>query len=361
MIPFARPTWVALAFFLPGIAMLAMVLVAGRRRRAAQALGDAPLVRRLAGEELGSFPLGRTLLVSVALAALGIAAAGPRWGPATEGESARGADVVLVLDASASMLAEDVRPNRLETERAEARRLLAEMAGERVGIVVFAGRGYVLSPLTSDHGALQLYLDNLSPDIVAQGGSSLSAALRQAQGLLAGGPAPRGRSGSVVLVSDGDALEEAEAVLEEARRASQLGITVHTVGVGTPGGAEIPDVDPATGRRRGVKREPTGEVAISRLGEALLREVARTSGGLYRPAGDPAAARAIAEEARSAAALPERGEAPPGMGAPVGGGGLEERYEWFVGLALALIAFDSLRERRRGVQRARTLEREVAG
>lgn len=361
MIPFARPEWVALAFFLPAAAMLAMVGVARRRRRAAEALGDEALVRRLGGGELRRFPLGRTVLLALALASLGVAAGGPRWGAAEEeGEAARGADLVLVLDASGSMRVRDGAPDRLEAQRRAARRLLDALGGERVGIVAFAGRGFVLSPLTSDHGALGLYLDNVSPEIATQGGSSLSGALRQAQGLLVGGPGGAGRSGSVVLVSDGDALEEEGDVLEEARRAARLGIAVHTVGVGTPAGGPVPDVDPETGRPRGYKREPSGEVAVSRLGEPLLREVARLSGGTYHAADDRRAAGRIVAAMRSAAALPRRGGTDalgrPDPSADDGGGGMEDRYEWFVGLALGLVALDSLRERRRAARRRREAE-----
>jgi Ca-activated chloride channel family protein len=358
MIPFARPEWVALAFFLPAAVMLAAVWAARRRRRAVRALGDEALVRRLAGEDLGRFPLGRTLLAALAAAALGVAAAGPQWGPAEDGGGVRGADVVLVLDASNSMRVADVAPDRLEVERRAARRLLDALEGERVGMVVFAGRGYPLSPLTSDFGALDLYLDNLSPDIVTQGGTSVSAALRQAQALLVGGAGGGGRSGSVVLLSDGDALEERAAVLDEARRAARLGITLHTLGAGTPAGGPVPDVDPETGRRRGFKREPTGEVAVSRLDETLLREAARLTGGIYRPAEDAGAPAAIAAAVRSARAMPDRGERGGAVGGreEPGATGLEDRYEWFVGLALALLVLDSLLERRRGMRRARMLE-----
>ena len=114
----------------------------------------------------------------------GIAFAGPRWGTEQTLERGSGVDMVLALDASLSMLATDARPNRLERMKEEARRLLALSAGDRVGLLAFAGRSYILTPLTVDRGALELFLDNLDPSVVGQAGSSLSRAIRQGTDLL---------------------------------------------------------------------------------------------------------------------------------------------------------------------------------
>ncbi len=329
---FARPVLLALAVVLPLLLAFLLWRTARRRRAAADALGDAPLVARLAGADAARLPRWRPALLLPAAALLGLAAAGPRIGAASGGGGA--ADVVLVLDASASMRVADVAPSRLERERTLARGLLRALPDARVGVVAFAGRGYVLSPLTTDPSALEMYLDALSPEMVTQGGSSLAGAIREGAGLLyAGGKRPE--SAAMVLVTDGEALEEREAVLDAARRARTLGLPVHTVGIGTAAGGPVPDLDPATGRVRGWKTDPTtGGTAISRLDEPLLREVARRSGGTYF--GPASSAREIA------AAIGGNGG---------GGGGREDgpadRYAWPLSLALALLALDSLLERRR--------------
>ena len=336
MIRWAVPSLLHLVALFPALAVAALLLYWRRRRDVARELGDAPLLRRLAGADLFRFPRRRAALVVPAALALGLAAAGPRWGRAEEpATDARRGDVVLVLDASNSMLAEDVAPNRLERERGAARALLRRLAGSRVALVVFAGNGYVLSPLTADFGSLHLYLDHLGTDIVDQSGSSLYAAIRQGTSLLVG---PDGRArGSLVLVTDGDALEGTALVDEAVSGAMQLRVPVHALGVGTLAGAPVPHIDPVTGERNGFKQEPRGGVAKSALGERRLQSITRATGGTYRAADDE---RSLAELARVAAAGTHgtgRGRATPA----------DNRYEWFVALALALIAADALGEQRR--------------
>lgn len=326
---FESPGLLWLAVALPAVVVLGMGAWARRRRRAARALGSPALLERLGAGDLRAFPYRRLVMLSVAAAALGLAAAGPRWGLESVEEGGFAADLVLALDVSRSMLAQDVAPDRMERQRVLARRILRELSGDRIGLVVFAGRAHVLAPLTADHGTLHLYLDALDPDIVSQGGSSLSTAIRQASDL-ARGPDDAGR-GVVVVVSDGEALEDHEAVLREADRANRLGITVHTVGVGTTTGAPVPARPGQDGRVEGPTRGPDGEVVISRLEEGLLREVARRAGGRYVRLGDAGATDALLGTLKGL----DRTEGDPRTGvrpAP--------RYAWFVLLALALLAVD---------------------
>jgi Ca-activated chloride channel family protein len=328
----AHPELLHLVPLLPCIVGLAMLLYARRRRLAAAALGEAGLVRRLTAADLTAAPNRRILLVTVAALMLGVALTGPLWGVEPTASEAVAADVVLVLDASNSMRVQDLSPDRLAWEKRIARELLGRLQGSRVGLAVFAGRGYAVSPLTTDFGALQLYLDGLSPDVVTQGGSSLSDAIQQSLGLLSEvrGEAPQGE---LVLLTDGDALEERDDVLRAAEIAKRMGVPVTSIGLGTEQGGPVPDVDPVTGRRLGVKHEPNGDVAISRLGGALLAEVARRTGGVYVPATNPDAADQVASAVRAVPPRARRG----GAGATPA-----NRYEWFAALALFLLALDAL-------------------
>jgi len=342
----AHPELLHLVPLLPCIVGLAMLLYARRRRLAAGALGEAGLVRRLTAADLTAAPNRRILMVTVAALLLGIAVTGPLWGvEPTVGEVAA-ADVVLVLDASNSMRVQDLSPDRLAWEKRIARELLGRLQGSRVALTVFAGRGYAVSPLTTDFGALQLYLDGLSPDIVTQGGSSLSDAIEQSLGLLSEvrGEAPRG---TLVLLTDGDALEERDEVLRATEMARRLGVPVTSIGLGTAQGGPVPDVDPVSGRQLGFKHEPTGEVAVSRLGDALLAEVAKQTGGVYVPATNPDAAALAAAAMRS---VPPRARRSGAGATPA------NRFEWFAGVALFLLALDALLPEHR-----RRLVKEVAG
>lgn len=321
--------WLVLA--LPAAVALGVWSWTRRRRAAARALGSAPLLERLGAGDLTHFPWQRLVLLILAAGALGVAAAGPRWGLESVEEGGLSADLVLALDVSRSMLAEDASPDRMERQRLLARRIVRELPGDRIGLVAFAGRSYALTPLTSDHGAVNLYLDALDPDIVSQGGSSLSTAIRQAADL-ARGPEDAGR-GVVVLVSDGEALEERDAVLEAADRAARVGIAVHTVGVGTRQGAPVPARPAPDGSVDGYTRSPDGEIVISRLDEDLLKEVARRTGGRYLWLGDAGATDALVGTLQGL----DRAE-----GEAVTGVRERSRHAWFVLLALVLLAADGL-------------------
>lgn len=351
----AHPELLHLIPLLPCIVGLAMLLYARRRRQAAEALGEAGIVRRLTPADLTAAPNRRIFLVTVAALMLGIALVGPLWGvEPVRGESGN-TDVILVLDASNSMRVRDVSPDRLEWEKRTARALLGRLEGSRVGLAIFAGRGYAVSPLTTDFSALELYLDNLSPDMITQGGTSLSDAIEQSLALLMETRGER-PTGSMVVISDGDALDEQGDVLRAAGVARRAGVPVSAIGVGTAGGGTIPDLDPASGRQLGWKREPTGVLAVSKLGEPLLREVAKRTGGIYVNAAAPSAAEQVAAAARAVPSAARQG----------GGTAPGNRYEWFAGVALALLAIDALlpehlvRSRRQPTSRRRRGKKEVA-
>ena len=343
------PSLLWLAVALPALVLAAMWLWTRRRRRVAEALGSSDLLARLGGGDLLRFPVLRATLVATAAASLGLAAAGPRWGVESVEERASAADIVMALDVSKSMLARDVAPNRLERQRVLARRLLRDLGSDRVGLVAFAGRAYVLSPMTVDHSALQLYLDALDPEIVSQGGSSLASAVRQATDL-ARGPQDAGR-GAVLLVTDGEALEDEAAVLEAASRAARVGITIHAVGVGTERGAPVPESD--AGGSQAYKRGPDGEIVISRLNASLLEEVARQTGGRFVRLDEAGATDRVLAALRGL----DRTEGDSRRRVRE-----KARYGWFVLLALALLAVDGIVAVRpdRGIGGSIASEREAA-
>jgi Ca-activated chloride channel family protein len=209
-------------------------------------------------------------------------------------------EIVLVLDASNSMLVEDVAPSRVSLQRAVARRLVGEIDA-RFGVVYFAGGGYVLSPLTEDRDATLMFTETVDPSVVGRGGTSLPAGLSQGLAVLSGGQASLPKA--LVLLSDGEATTgdtELEAVLAEA---ASRNIPIHTVGFGTAEGARIPmpldrvveqtesgmptvaRPDPGAGGRTWL-RDAEGRPVVSRLEEPSLRQIAGSTSGLYVPAND---------------------------------------------------------------------------
>jgi Ca-activated chloride channel family protein len=329
LVPFALPAAVAL----PILVAVGLWLFARRRRRVARAFDPSPRPERGLAATVGAVPWMRLLLALLAALALSGALLTARAGAGPE--RGAGGAVVLVLDVSNSMLTEDVKPNRLTLLRATAHRLLSHLTGTPVGIVVFAGRAYALSPPTTDPGALELYLDALDPQMVTQTGTSLSAAVRQAVGLLA---TTRGHTGSIVLISDGNAQETPDELGAATSIAKRAGMPVYTVGIGTPQGGPVPRIDFRTGRRNGFIPDPAGGNAISRLDENLLRYVASETRGEYLPLG-------------TGEGVDRLGALLGGGGAAAGGGEEEPaRYAWFAGAALLLLVAEVLIARRRRVE-----------
>ena len=280
MIRFASPTFLVLGLGLVVVVALSWLSYERRRDRSLAAFaGD--LGRRLAHAEIDAQRHLRWGLRVFGLLALVVAAAAPRWGEEVVKVSAEGSDLVLVFDTSKSMDARDVPPTRLEEAKREALALLDALAGDRVGVVAFAGDAVALSPLTLDRSAVRLLIESLNSDAVSTPGSDLGRGLRTALRLL-----PDGESGqqAVVLFTDG---EDTEAGLDEGIAAIQRrNVRVFAVGVGTPAGETIPVLD-ERGRQVGVKTDANGQPVVSRLDVNALREVARRTRGQFLSAQHP--------------------------------------------------------------------------
>lgn len=221
----------------------------------------------------------RTWRLVLAALLIGVALSGPRWGLARGPVSSRGIDMALVLDASLSMMAQDERPSRLERMKQEVRRLRAMSQADRIALIAFAGRSYILTPLTNDDGALELFLDNLDPSVVGQAGSSLSRAIAQGTEVLLASDGSADRA--LVLMSDGESFDDPGEVERVAQEAGSKGVSVVTVGFGTEEGSTIPVRDGSVVRQ---KTDDEGNVVVTRYSPTLLEQVARASNGTFVPA-----------------------------------------------------------------------------
>ncbi len=332
MIRFAAMSvlWSGLAM----VVVVALLYVRFERRRtrvlAAFAGGLAPRLARAEDDRQRHLRWGLRL---VGLLALAIAAAGPRWGEEVVRMSSRGSDLVFVFDTSQSMGARDVPPSRLEEARREALALLEASAGDRIGVVAFAGDAVALTPLTLDHSAVRLLIESLTTDALSTPGSDVGRGLRTALRVL---PDEDAGQQAIVLFTDGEDLEGGleEAVTQVARR----GVRVFAVGVGTPAGETIPLLD-ERGYQTGVKLDTDGQTVVSKLDAPSLRGLARRTRGQYFAAPHPGG-----EIVRLRAALAGVGE-----GAREGRLGARpvERFPWFALVAwLLFVASWLLPERR---------------
>jgi Ca-activated chloride channel family protein len=212
----------------------------------------------------------RAGLLVAALALFGIALGGPMWGFHWEEMKREGIDLVVAIDTSKSMLATDVAPNRIERAKLAVQDLLAEMAGDRVGLVAFAGSAFVQCPLTLDRNAVRESLQAVEVGLIPRGGTNLTAALESALSAFEG---HQGRHQALVLITDG---EDHEGKIDDViKQASERGVKIFTVGIGTAEGELIP----AEGG--GFLKDRKGQVVKSRLGEETLKKIALDTGGVY--------------------------------------------------------------------------------
>lgn len=320
--------WMLVAALGAALFALLAVLAGFRRRQARLArFGSPEALERLGPPGLGRVPRARAARLATAIALLGVGLAAPRWGQGSAIVDTEGLDVAIAMDVSLSMLAEDERPSRLERMKQEVRRFRASAPGDRVAILAFAGRSYILSPLTSDDGALELFLENLDPTIVGQPGSAIAPPLRQGLDLLS--VSQGGADRALVVMSDGEAFDDKPAALALARTAKEKEIHLVTVGFGTPGGGPIPLLESGGTE---VKRDEQGEIVITRYDETFLRELAEAADGEFVPA--DASDKGMRVRRALAELESERREEEQRLARPL-------QYQWFVGLAILLLLLDA--------------------
>jgi len=332
MFRFFDSQWLAALAAVPLLAGLFWVASA-RRRRALGTFGESPLVAKLTATVSVAARRWKALLLLGAVGASVLALARPQFGSRVETVRSVGQDIMVAVDLSRSMLAEDVAPNRLERARLAILRLIDRLDGDRIGLVAFAGDAFVQSPLTTDYAAAGMFLNAMGPDMMPVQGTDLGEALRVSLDALDQGAR---EARVVVIVTDGEDLED--NFQEQLDRAARSGVRVHVVGIGSAEGAPIPIYD-AQGRREGFLRDADGTVVTTRLGEETLRTVAERTGAEYVRAGAGGAGfDDLVDELAGAtgAALEERQVTV-----------FEEQFQIFVGLALALLFLEWLWPERR--------------
>jgi Ca-activated chloride channel family protein len=267
--------WLALA----ACALLAWLDLRGARQL--EAFVAAPMQARLAIRPARGRRVARIALFFVALVAGVLALMRPQARQATQEavKTRTSADIMVVLDTSRSMLAEDAAPNRLARAKAEIRDLIAPLAGSRLGLMAFAGRAAVLCPLTLDHSFFRLVLDTVDTRSAGRGGTRIGDALRQAVAAFpTGGESAR----LILLFTDGE--DHDSYALDAAKEAHTAGVRVVAVGFGDEKGSEVTLVDPRTGARSTLL-DREGHAVRSRLDGETLRSIALATEGAYVPAG----------------------------------------------------------------------------
>ncbi|HEX9611535.1 MAG TPA: VWA domain-containing protein [Gemmatimonadales bacterium] len=256
-----------------------------RLRRAAQ-WSDETLRRARVAGRFG--PVGVALATLLAVSAL----AGPRWGQDSVVTETRGLNLVIAVDISRSMLAEDAEPNRLGRSLREARRLVQDLEGDRLGLIAFAGSSFILSPLSLDGSAVTLHLDALDPDVASEGGTQLAPVLGQGGDLLRGSTELADRV--LVVFTDGEAHDSVGAALEQARRLGAAGVHVILVAQGRASPVRIPIRDNA-GTILRYQADEDGQPVETRRRDDVLNALANAARGTIVGADLPDQAGAVRE------------------------------------------------------------------
>lgn len=286
MFRFEEPTYLYLLLLLPFLA--AFYLYSNyRRRKAIRKFGDPVLMAQLMPDVSKYRPDVKFWLVFAAIGLFAVLLARPQFGSKLETVKRQGVEVMIALDISNSMLAQDVQPSRLEKAKRLVAQLVDKMENDKVGMIVFAGDAFTQLPITSDYISAKMFLESINPSLISKQGTAIGAAINLATRSFT----PQEGVGRVVIVITDGENHEGGAV-EAAKAAAEKGIQVSVLGVGMPDGAPIP-----VEGTNDFRRDRDGNVVVTRLNEQMCQEIAQAGDGIYvRVDNSNAAQKVIAQE-----------------------------------------------------------------
>lgn len=269
---FANPDYLYLLLLLP-VMMLLYIVNEIRKRKARKKLGDPRLINSLMPELSDSRSVVKFILLLFAVLAGVIMLSRPQFGSKIEDVKKQGVEVIIALDVSNSMLAEDIQPDRLTRAKQAISRLVDNLDNDKIGLIVFAGAAYTQIPVTTDYVSAKMFLSTIGPEMVPKQGTAIGAAI--SLGIKSFTPG-EGKSKAMIIITDGENHEDNPA--SDAEEAAKAGIVIHTIGIGSTGGVPVPVF--SNGKRDYLK-DAAGNTVISRLDEDILKKIAMTTGGNY--------------------------------------------------------------------------------
>lgn len=273
MLHLAQAQYLILLLIVPLLFVFYAVYLAVRRKRISK-IGDSALVQRLMPTASTAKGWLKVSLLAVAWLFFTLGLTRPQLGARLKEHQTQGAEIMIALDVSNSMLAEDYSPNRLERSKLAISRIVDKLAGDRVGLVVFAGQAFVQLPITADYVSAKIFLSSINTESVPIQGTALAEALTSSAKSFS---TQSSRSRAIILITDG---EDHEGDVQAAAQAiADEGIRIYCIGVGSPQGKPIP-------KNGELMKDANGEIVVSRLDEAVLQEIAGIGGGKYVRAGN---------------------------------------------------------------------------
>ena len=274
MLRYEHIEFLNLLFIIPLI-ILIIILHQRWKRKALLRFAD----QKLAPNLLHSFSKERTqikhVIIILIFSLLIIGLSNPQIGTKMEEVKREGVDLMIAIDLSNSMMAEDIKPNRLKRAKQAISRLIDKLEGDRIGLIVFAGEAYVQLPITTDYSAAKLFLSTISTKIVPTQGTEIAKAIDLSMQSF---DLENAQNKAIIIITDGENHDE--KAIESSEKANELGIFVHTLGMGLSKGGPIPIYN-KYGNNTGYRKDRDGNTIVSRLNEDLLRQIASAGKGTY--------------------------------------------------------------------------------
>lgn len=330
MFRFEHPLFLNLLLLLP-ILLLLYWYYNRWKSRVAGIFGDRQVVSRLMLDVSSFRTHFKFVLLLLTLASVLLALANPQIGSKLEKTQRKGVDIVIALDVSNSMLAQDIQPSRIERARQSISRLIDELENDRIGLIVFAGKAYTQLPVTTDYAAAKMMLSTVGPDMIPVQGTAIGQAIEMAMVSF-----KNEKSGkAIVIITDGENHDE-DAV-EKASKAADAGIRIYTIGMGLAEGGPIPIYN--NGEITGFKKDHSGTTVITRLDETMLNKIAEAGNGIYvRASNTQAGLRKVFEEISRLDKVTIDTKSFSDY---------EDRFQYFVALAILLMVLNFLLNERR--------------
>jgi Ca-activated chloride channel homolog len=313
-------------------ALIALYAWSFRRRRMSLETFAAPaLAERLSASSMPGRSAARAIIVISVVTILIVAAARPQIGTKIETVKRKGIDIVIAIDTSKSMNAEDAlgasRVRRIDKAKHEVEALLEMIKNDRIGLVAFAGIAHVQCPLTADYDAAKIFLDVIDTDLIPTPGTAIGKAIEQSTKLF---DENEKKYKAIILITDGEDL--AGDPVEAAKEAKKQGIKIFPIGIGSPQGAPVPEYD-RSGNKIGFKKDSGGRMVMSELNEVALEKISLVTGGKYFPA---SVGELELNKIYSEISSMEKKELSSRKYTH-----FEDRFQWPLGLALALLAIEA--------------------
>jgi len=269
---FANQEYLYLLLLLP-LLILLWTLNEYRKRQSIKKFGNIQLVKRLIPELSKIRPILKFILILIAVTLLIIMLARPQFGSKLEEVKRQGVEVILALDVSNSMLAEDIQPNRLERAKQAISRLVESLDNDKIGLIVFAGDAYTQIPVTTDYISAKMFLSAISPEMVPKQGTAIGSAIDLGMRSFSPGT---GKSKAIIILTDGENHEDDPVA--KAKEAADAGIIVHTIGIGSAEGVPL---SVSSNGKKDYLKDTDGNTVISKLDENILKEIAIAGNGRY--------------------------------------------------------------------------------